>query len=125
MKRSIILVACLCLALILALSAHGNDEQKPFVVHFVVLDKELPDGSDAAPAVLKFEEDVLKLAGGFTEIGTTYGGSLRDGVVKRQDNFSFIIGAKEDVSLELNKIVKKLYQGEGAFIMSWEGKVLF
>lgn len=125
MKRSIFLFACLCLALTVAVTVHSSDEQKPFVVHMVVLDKVLPDGSDAAPAVLKFEEEVLKLAGGFTELGTTYGGSYRDNMVKRQDGFTFIIGAEKDITMELNEAVKRLYQGEGAFILSWPGKVLF
>ncbi|QGY41636.1 hypothetical protein GM415_16410 [Pseudodesulfovibrio cashew] len=123
MKRFLPFIFCLCL--VLAAGAAQAGEQEPFVVHFVVIGKVLPDGSDSAPLMDEFKLEVLKLAGGFTELGPTRGGSLHDNVVRSEENVSFIIGAKKDISVELKALTDRLFKDGGAFIMSWPGKVLF
>jgi len=100
-------------------------EQQPFFVHFVVVPAVLPDGSDASPVILEFKKEALKLAGGYTELGSCQGGSLADGKVVDRENVSFIIGAKKDISQELKAISTKLFKGEDAFILAWPGKVIF
>ncbi len=125
MKRLIPFALCLCLILGVSTVQADTGDQQPFFVHFVVVAKTLPDGSDSAPAVVEFKKEILKLAGGFTELGSTHGGSLKDGIVKHRENLSFIIGAKKDISLELKALTKRLFQGDGAFILAWPGKVIF
>ncbi len=127
MKRLMPFVLSLCLVLAVAFVATNAtaDDQKPFFVHFVVVNKTLPDGSDSGPAVLLFKAEVIKLAGGYTELGSSKGGSLENGVVEDQDNLSFIIGADKDISKELKAMTKRLFKDDGAFILSWPGKVIF
>jgi hypothetical protein len=124
MKRIIPLIICLALILC-AGAAQAADEQQPFIVHFVVVPGTMPDGSDSSPAIMEFRKEVLKLAGGYTELGQSHGGSLHGGVVKQQENVSFIIGAKKDISPDLKAMTRKLFKGDGAFILSWPGKVIF
>ncbi len=127
MKRLIPFVLSLCLFLTVSLVAADGDagDPKPFFVHFTVVSKTMPDGSDSGPAVLKFKEEVIKLAGGFTELGPTRGGSLHPDGVHQQDNLSFIIGADKDISKDLKKMTQRLFKGDGAFILVWPGKVIF
>jgi len=125
MKRLIPILLCLCLVMAFAATDSHADDQQPFFVHFVVISKTMPNGLDFDAAVLSFKEEVIKLAGGYTDLGPTRGGSLNAGNVKHRDNLSFIIGAKKDVSVELKKMTKRLFGGDGAFILAWPGKVLF
>ncbi|WP_419787582.1 hypothetical protein [Pseudodesulfovibrio sp.] len=99
--------------------------QQPFMVHFVVVPAVLPDGGDASSAVLEFKKEVLKLAGGFTELGPCQGGSLKDSKVNEKENVAFIIGADKDISKELKALSLKLFHGGSAFILAWPGKVIF
>ncbi|MBI9078986.1 MAG: hypothetical protein JEY79_04505 [Pseudodesulfovibrio sp.] len=127
MKRLIPLVVSLCLFLamtILVVDAQAGD-QKPFFVHFVVLTNTMPDGTDSRPAIQLFKAEVLTLAGGFTELGPTLGGSLHPDGVHDQSNVSFIIGADKDISKELKAMTQRLFKDDGAFILVWPGKVMF
>jgi len=99
-------------------------EQKPFVVHFVVVSETVPAGGDFATALTQFKSEVVKLAGGYTELGATHGSTL-DSDGKQEENISFIIGADKDITIELKELSKKLFGGDGAFILSWPGKVMF
>ena len=92
--------------------------------HFVVVDSVLPDGANSAEAVRAFEKEVIKMAGGFTEIGASRGGSLVDDTVEYQDNISFVIAADRDISNELKALTTKLFGGRGAFILVWPGTML-
>jgi hypothetical protein len=127
MKRLIPVALAFCLALTLFFAAAPSNaaDQKPFFVHFVVVSKTMPDGSDSGPALLKFKKEVIKRAGGYTELGSSRGGSLKADGVQDQDNTSFIIGAKSDISMELKAMTKRLFGGNGAFILVWPGKVIF
>jgi len=127
MKRLIPFVVSLCLVLAVAFVAADVDagDQKPFFVHFTVLSKTMPDGTDAGPALLSFKAEVIKLAGGFTELGSTRGGSLHSDGVHDEDNVSFIIGADKDISKELKAMTQRLFKDDGAFILVWPGKVMF
>lgn len=125
MKRLIPALFCLLLVIACAVPQVDAAEQKDAYIHFVVINQVLPDGSDSSPVVLEFKKAVIKLAGGFTELGRTRGGSMGDDMVKHEQNISFIIGADKDISLELRKLTEKLFDGDGAFIMSWPGKMVF
>lgn len=127
MKRLIPFVLGLCLFFAVAFVSTDSDaaDQEPFFVHFTVISKTMPDGSDSGPAILKFKKEVIKLAGGYTELGSSRGGSLEAGGVHDEDNISFVIGAKSDISMELKEMTKRLFGDDGAFILSWPGKVIF
>ena len=127
MKRQLYFTLSLCLVLGLVFGATfaSADEQKPFFVHFVVVPSATQYGAETRAAILKFEEEVILLAGGFTELGPSRGGSIENGVVKPQENLSFIIGADRDVSKELKALSRKIFKDDGAFILAWPGKVIF
>ncbi|MGL1863839.1 MAG: hypothetical protein OCC46_15050 [Pseudodesulfovibrio sp.] len=125
MKRCIPVIFCLILVVAFAATPAQADDQKPFFVHFVVVSKTMPDGTDAGPALLSFKAEAIKLAGGYTELGQSRGGSLVDGKVQDQENISFVIGASKDISKELKEMTKRLFKGDGAFILAWPGKVMF
>ena len=91
MKRLIPVFLCLVLILgVFAVRAEAGDPQ-PFFIHFVVL----PVASDDDPRVLEFKKMALALAGGFTELGATSGGSMHKDGVHQEDNISFIVGAEK------------------------------
>ncbi|BCS86790.1 hypothetical protein [Pseudodesulfovibrio sediminis] len=100
-------------------------EPVPSYIHFVVVDSVLPDGSDSRDAVLAFEKEVIKLAGGFTEIGATRGGALEGDAVVPQKNISFMISADRDISRELKTLTTQLFGGRGGFILAWQGTMLY
>lgn len=124
MKRLIPLFLCLALVLGFAASEAQAAEQKAAVVHFVVVPQTLASGYDSAPVVLEFKKAVIELAGGFTELGPSRGGSVGDGMVKHEQNISFVIGADRDISMELQELADRLFDGKGVFIMSWPGKMV-
>jgi len=125
MRRLIPLVLCLMLVIGFTAATASAEETGAFHVHFVVVPAVMPDGSDASPMIMEFKKEVIGLAGGFTELGPSKGGALENGKVVHQENVSFIIGAKKDISKELKALTEKLFQGKGAFILAWPGKVLF
>lgn len=124
MKRLIPFAAALLLLVGFAVSAHAADP-KPFHVHFVVVPATLENGLSSGGAVTLFKKQVLELAGGFTELGATRGGSLENDGVKQRENLSFIIGADRDISKELKKMSITFFGGDGAFILAWPGTVTF
>lgn len=125
MKRFIPFALCLALILCAGTALAADDAQQPFMIHYVVVPGVMPDGSDSSTAILEFKKEVVKLAGGYTELGQSHGGSIHDGMVKQQENVSFIIGAKKDISKKIKSLTKKLFKGNGAFILCWPGKVIF
>lgn len=124
MKRLIPCVLALFMVMAFAVASPAADA-KPFYVHLVVVPAALENGLSSQPVLPKFKEQVIQLAGGFTEIGATRGGSMGNGGVKDQENFSFIIGADTDISIKLKKMTKALFGGDGAFILAWPGTVMF
>lgn len=106
-----------------ALTAQAADTV-PCFTHFVVVDSILPDGSESAEAVRAFEKEVIKMAGGFTELGMSRGGSIVNGAVEHQKNISFVIAADQDISKELKALSIELFGGRGAFVLVWPGTMV-
>lgn len=125
MKRLIPCILCVALIVGIGVNHACAAEQKLSIAHFVVVPQTLANGSDSGPVVLEFKKAVIELAGGFTELGLSRGGSTSDGVVKHEQNISFIIRADRDISLELQELTDRLFDGKGTFIMSWPGKTVF
>lgn len=124
MKRLIPFILLISLLFSFGVAQAEEAKQKDAYIHFVVLNQTLPDGSDSTPVLTEFKKEVIKLAGGFTELGNTLGGSMDGDMVKHELNISFLIGADRDISLELRKLTNKLFDGDGAFVMSWPGKMV-
>lgn len=120
MKRFISAILCLIVCVVLHAGNASAADQEPFVVHFVVISTTEDD-----PRLREFKKVAITMAGGYTELGATSGGSMDGGAVKQRDNVSFIIGSKNDISKELKLLTKSLFGGDGAFVLSWPGKVLF
>ena len=115
----------LILVLFCCASVASAAESVPTHIHLVVVPETLDDGSSSEDAVVQFEKEVIRLAGGFTELGASRGGDIVDGDVEYQDNISFLIGADRDISRELHKLTIKLFGGSGAFIMAWPGTMIY
>ncbi|ADU63164.1 MAG: hypothetical protein KUA35_04510 [Pseudodesulfovibrio sp.] len=126
MKRCALL-ALVLLTCVLALGATDAraDSAKPFQVHFTVVPATMPDGSDAGPALEQFKAEVIKLAGGFTELGPSHGGSLRPDGMHQSNNIAFLIGADKDLSAELKALTLRLFGETNVFILVWPGTVTF
>ena len=125
MRRLIPFVLCLMLVIGFTAATASAEETGSFYVHFVVVPAVMPDGADASPMIMEFKKEVIAMAGGYTELGPSKGGAVEDGVLVQQENVSFVIGAKKDISKELKALSEKLFKGKGAFILAWPGKVLF
>lgn len=123
---------CAMLVLVLAVCAFAfgatdarADSAKPFKVHFTVVPATMPDGSDAGPALEQFKAEVIKLAGGFTELGPSRGGSLHPDGVHHSNNIAFLIGADKDISAELKALTLRLFGETSVFILVWPGTATF
>ncbi len=126
MKRLTLLALCLCLVASFCLSVGESQagDHKPTFIHYTILPQKLNDGSDSWPLVMEFKTEVIKLAGGFTELGPSRGGSLHPDSVHHEENISFLVAADKDVSAELKKIIQKLFNDEKVFILVWQGEMV-
>lgn len=126
MKRCAMLVLVLAVcAFALGATDARADSAKPFQVHFTVVPATMPDGSDAGPALEQFKAEVIKLAGGFTELGPSRGGSLHPDGVHHSNNIAFLIGADRDLSAELKALTLRLFGETSVFILVWPGTATF
>ena len=79
-------------------------------------------GGDLTASIAMLKRKFIELAGGYTDMGQTPGGSLQDdGKIKVQDNLSFMVAAKKDISDEIKEFVPQHFAGN-AFILVWPAK---
>lgn len=124
MKRIATVIIGCCLALLLTVGNVEASEPKQTFVHFVVMPTTLPDGASAKSACKTFEAEMIMLAGGFSALGKSNGGSLHPTGVVPKDNVAYLVAAKKDVSAEIKKVVQKLFKIERVFILVWQGHMV-
>ncbi|MGE4192288.1 MAG: hypothetical protein AB7E51_02755 [Pseudodesulfovibrio sp.] len=96
-------------------------ETVPCYVHVVVIPDTLPDGSTSVDVIDEFESEVMKLSGGFTQLGPSQGSDIVKGDEVYQDNMTYLIGADKDITAALHALTVKYFGEPGAFIMAWPG----
>jgi len=126
MKR----IAMLALVLpILAFALGAADARaegaKPYHIHFTVVPAVLPDGSDPGPALVEFRTELIRLAGGYTELGPSRGGKMHPEGLVHEENIAFLIGADRDLSDQLKALTKRLFHEVNVFILAWQGTATF
>jgi hypothetical protein len=125
MKRFGLLALALVLGSLIFAGGVRAESGAPFMVHFTVIPAAMPDGTDAGPALDAFRKEVIALAGGYTELGPSQGGSMHPDGVHLEKNIPFVIGADRDVSVELKAMVMRLFATKDVFILTWPGRVTF
>ncbi|WP_316901297.1 hypothetical protein [Pseudodesulfovibrio indicus] len=96
-------------------------ETVPCYVHMVVIPDTLPDGSTSVDVIDEFESEVMKLSGGFTQLGPSQGSDIVKGDEVYQDNMTYLIGADKDITAKLHALTVKYFGEPGGFIMAWPG----
>ncbi|WP_319466136.1 hypothetical protein [uncultured Pseudodesulfovibrio sp.] len=124
MKRLTLVVFCLfAMTVFFGTDCRAEDSKDTFI-HFTVLPQKMPSGADSWPVVMEFKTKVMELAGGFTELGPSRGGSLHPDSVHHEENLSFLIAADRDISADLKKLITSYFNKENAFILVWQGKMV-
>ncbi len=113
-----------CFLVLLLFGGPASAEGKPVVVHFVVLPENLPDGSSAESAFKTFQAEMIMLAGGFSELGPSQGGSLHPGGVVPKDNRAYLVSAKKDICDDIKIVVQRIFKIKKVFILSWQGNMV-
>lgn len=112
---ALVAVCALCLAAVP--SAHA---EKAMTVHFVVIKDNVP-GVDYAKEVPALKDALCRMAGGYTALGATSGGSLHEGLPEHtQSNHSYLVAAPENIAGQIAEYVEKHF-GDLPFILAWPG----
>jgi hypothetical protein len=94
------LPACLLVLLLAATTASAKTQ--PVITHLFLVPVTLPDGRDAAPALVDLEAWLAESFGGYTRLGTGQGGWKNEpGQVETQVNAAYLVTAPRDVSREI------------------------
>lgn len=125
MNRSFSVFLFLALFVFVCASTVMAVESAPCFVHMVVVPDTLPDGSTSMDVIDGFESEVMKLAGGFTQLGPSQGSELVKGEEVYQDNITYLIGADKDITEQLHALTARFFGQPGAFIMSWPGTMSY
>lgn len=126
MKRFALIVLLLVCLTSLCAECLASEEgaQRDAYVHFMVLPVNLPDGSDAESAFKTFRAEMIMLAGGYSELGPSQGGSLHPEGVVSKDNVAYIVSANRDISSEIKKVTMEIFGIERVFILVWHGHLV-
>lgn len=109
--------------MLLITPAQSKAESADAWVHYFVISKTLPDGTPADMAIAKLRVELVKLAGGYTDMGTVMGQSMGDGgKINTQHSVCFMVSADEDISKELSSLIAKLFQKRKAFMLVWKAE---
>ncbi|WP_027185117.1 hypothetical protein [Desulfovibrio inopinatus] len=93
-------------------------------IHFFVVPSAIPGENNVAKQITDLKKMLIKVAGGYTELGLTHGGSVKtDGNIELENNFSFVVTAKTDISQELSAFIKKHFKSKAPFIVTWPANV--
>ena len=91
------------------------------LVHFLVVPGWIQGekgGGDVEAALDALKQRMVELAGGFTVLGATSGGSDSSGEVRHADNYSFLVASDKDISAELQAAVREQFNDD-AFLLVW------
>ncbi len=120
MRRYSLLLASLGLFATLFVCCAPASAQDNARVHFIVVPPQTNDGSDLVVALNELKKTFIELAGGYTELGKTQGGSKDSGAgVNESANYSFIVAANKDLTKELEAYISEHFSGSRPFILTW------
>jgi hypothetical protein len=116
------------LCLLTALTAWGPiptaSAQSEVMVHFMVVPAQPKDGMERNHAMAEFREKLAELAGGYTCLEVTDGGSISAaGQYRSELNYSFIVAAEKDMTGELEKLATEFFDADKPFILVWPGRM--
>lgn len=100
--------------------AWSASSQKTFV-HMVVVGVNPVSDTAAQDKLSQIEKGFLRLAGGFTRMGWTQGGSNEPGQPPSQTNVTYMVSAKRKMASEISMAVE-MVAGERPFILVWPGE---
>lgn len=115
MKQKTIFLLFVLLAGFAVPAAHA--EQKPSVVHFVVI-TDHSDGVNYAQEIPALEKEFCRLAGGYTALGNTSGGFLSEVRIIRESGRAYLVSARRNVARDIRDYITKNFHEE-PFILFW------
>jgi len=101
----------------------ANAEKTQYLMHYVQVPRNMPDGAPVDPAAIeRFEEYLTQLSGGYTKLGDTSGGMLdAQGGVQRGSHISYLVGANSDEREQLAEYVRTNF-GYDPYVFAWAVK---
>ncbi|MUM76072.1 hypothetical protein GKC30_00310 [Pseudodesulfovibrio sp. F-1] len=126
MKRiAMLTLVLMTVAFALCVTEARAGEAKPCHVHFTVIPAVMPDGSDPGPALVEFRAELIRLAGGYTELGPSRGGKMHPEGIVHEENIAFVVGADRDLSGQIKTLTRRLFGEANVFILAWPGSATF
>ncbi len=96
--------------------------QENAYIHFFVAPVQARDGVTLHEELIALKKMLINTAGGYTELGASHGGSLQpNGHIARQDNISFVVAAREDLSEQIATFLSIHFQEKQPFILVMRG----
>lgn len=91
-------------------------------VHFFVVPTTAPKDHTFHEEIIGLKKMLIDRAGGFTELGPSHGGHLReDGNIHRQDNISFVVASTVDMRDELVTYIREHFGQKEPFVLVMRG----
>lgn len=92
-------------------------------IHFFVIPAQ---GEVDEAAVEALTQDLVAMAGGYTELGQASGGDrgpegAPQGTVSRSNHRAFLVAAREDLSVRLEALLTEKFQDKTPFVLVWKG----
>lgn len=114
-------LSALLLSLTLLLGSLPALAASPAHIHFLVVPTTPKAGQSFTQAMNGFRAALLDLTGGYTELGHSRGASLVHGNIKGQENYSFMVAAKADLTDALVVLISNHFQADNPFVLHWVG----
>jgi hypothetical protein len=90
-------------------------------VHFFVVPESVKEGKKLADELAELREKLVSLAGGYTELGPSKGGSKEpDGRLDTESNIAFIVSAPRNITADLEEYISRHFATKHPFILVWQ-----
>ena len=111
-------------ALLLSLAAgcaHSGASAPGRYVHFCVVPRTLPDGSDAAPRIEAFKIWLCEKAGGYTEIPSAPGGWVNPGgELETAEQAGFLVSSPACLTRDIAEYVAREFRETHPYVIAWK-----
>jgi len=126
MKKKIPLIGLLSALLCIGLLSGPALAQSSVHIHFFVVPSQPAAGVNYWDAMEALRAKLVELAGGYTELGPSNGGSEGSGgTINKEYNFSFLASAPRDITSDLEEFIPKYFDISLPFILHWTGDCSF
>ena len=117
MQKAVVRIVLAMLA-VMVIGASVVQAESERTVYFVVVPGSVESG-DLEPALFHFKRDLAELAGGYTELGQSFGSTfMGEGNFSSSGNISFLVASMDDIQAQIVEIANK-HLGTTPFILSW------